>query len=77
MQKAINFVEKNEPPEELRDYFEAFVAISRLMVRFGEEHRSLSVEDNDAWFEDPETVEAFKTLMRAEDALDDAVNVTC
>ena len=73
LQPFIDFIEKNEPPEELRDYFEASMALTRLMVRFAEEDRSLSFEEQDAWFEDPETVEAFKTLIRAEDALDDAV----
>ena len=42
VQKAIDFVEKNEPPEELRDFFEASVALDQLTVRFAKDHRSLS-----------------------------------
>ena len=72
-QKAIDWIEKNEPPEELRDFFEARVAVNRLIVRFAEENRSLALEEQDAWFEDPERNEAFETLARAQDALADAV----
>ena len=76
-QKTLDFIEKNEPPEELRDLLEASVAVNRLMVRFGEERRSLSVADEEAWseysYEDPERTEAFETYIRAQEALDDDV----
>ena len=75
-QKGIDLIEKNEPPEELRDYFEALVAMNRLMVRFAEERRSLSYEDDEAWSEfqnDPEMSEAIRTSFNEQEALDDAV----
>ena len=76
-QKAIDLIEKNEPPEELREFFEASVAMNRLLVRFAKERRSLSFEDDETRYEffneDPERDEAFKTLYRAQEALDDAV----
>ena len=75
-QKAIDFIENNEPPEELRDFYEASVAMSRMIVRFAEEHRSLSLEDDEAWSEyrkGPEWTEVSNTVARAYDALDDAV----
>ena len=75
-QKAIDFIEKNEPPEELRDFFEAHVAGNRLLVRFAKERRSLSYEDDEAWTEyrkGPEWTEAANTVGRAQEALDDAM----
>ena len=76
-QKGIDFIEKNEPPEELRDIFEANVAVSRLTVRFAEEKgRSLSYDEEtrtEFYNEDPERNEVFNTFGRALGALDDAV----
>ena len=76
IQKYIDFLENNEPPAELRDLFEANVAMQKLIVRFAKEHRSLSYEDEEAWNEyikGPEMQEANTTLGRAIEALDDAV----
>ena len=75
-QKTIDFVEKNEPPEELRDLFEANVAMDQLTVRFAKDHRSLSFEDKEAWNEyrkGPEMAEASRNLESAYMALDAAV----
>ena len=75
-QKAIDFVEKNEPPEELRDASEASVALDQLIVRFAKEHRSLSIEDEEAWNEyrkGPEMAEALRNVDSAYRALDAAV----
>ena len=55
---------------------EATVAMQKLIVRFAKEHRSLSYEDEEAWNEyikGPEMQEAYTTLGRAIEALDDAV----
>ncbi len=83
-QKTIDFVEKNEPPEELRDLFEANVAMDQLIVRFAKDHRSLSLDDKEAWNEylkGPEMAEASRNLESAYMALDaavrDAVSVSC
>ena len=84
VQKAIDFVEKNEPPEELRDFFEAYVAVDQLTVRFAKEHRSLSFEDQEAYneySEGPEMAEALRNVESAYMALDaavqDAMSVSC
>ena len=84
VQKATDFVEKNEPPEELRDFFEANVAPNQLIVRFAKEHRSLSYEDEEAWNEyrkGPEMAEALRNVRSAFMALDaavlDAMSVSC
>ena len=83
-QKVIDFVEKNEPPEELRDFAEAYVATDQLIVRFAKEHRSLSYEDEEAWNEyrnGPEMAEAKRNFGSAYIALDaavqDAMPVSC
>ena len=52
------------------------MAANRLMVRFAEERRSLSYEDDEAWSEfqnDPEMSEAIRTFFNEQEALDDAV----
>ena len=78
-QKAIDFVEKNEPPEELRDVSEASMALDQLIVRFAKDHRSLSYEDEEAWNEyneyrkGPEMAEALRNVESAHRALDAAV----
>ena len=75
-QKVIDFVEKNEPPEELRDFYEASVALDQLIVRFGKDHRSLSYEDQEAWNEyrkGPEMAEALRNVESAYMALDAAL----
>ena len=74
-QTAIDWIEKNEPPEELREFFEASMALTRLEVRFIEENRSLSFAEHDAWYdtEDPEINEALQTLGRVAESLDAAV----
>ena len=75
-QKDIDFIEKNEPPEELRDFFEASVTLNRLRVRFAEERRSLAYEGEDAqhaFNKNPERTEALQTVFNAQGALDDAV----
>ena len=72
--KVIDFAEKNKPPRELQDYFEAYVALGRLIVRLSEEHRSLSFASGaTGLWEDSEVKEASQTHGRAYEALDDAV----
>ena len=73
-QKLIDFIEKNEPPEELRDYLEAEVAMNRLIVRYtAEQDHSLPLEPTAAWWNDPESPEVAKTFLRELEALDRAV----
>ena len=75
-QKSIDWIEKNKPPDEVRGVFEFLVAWHQTIIKFAEERRSLSVDSDEAWteLESEEGVkEAYDTLAREQEVLDDAM----
>lgn len=74
IQMYLDGIEKDEPPEVLRDFFEAVTAQLRLRMRFAEDRRSLSYEDKAGWDkyrEGPEMAEAARNTYSAYQAIDD------